>query len=55
MSPNLRTLRKLARAVDLEARIEFVEAMSREERRNLSLHELIAQEAGAGSRRALLA
>jgi transcriptional regulator with XRE-family HTH domain len=42
-SPNLRTLRKLARAVGLEARIEFVEAMSREDRRSLSLHELIAQ------------
>lgn len=44
--PNLRTLRKLAWAVGLEARIEFVEAMSREDRRSLSLHELIAQKLG---------
>ena len=42
-SPNLRTLRKLARAVGLEARIQFVEAMTREDRRSLSLHEVIAQ------------
>lgn len=42
-SPNLRTLRKLARAVGLEARLEFVTAMSREDRRSLALHESIAQ------------
>jgi transcriptional regulator with XRE-family HTH domain len=42
-TPNLRTLRKLARAVGLEARLEFVPAMSREDRRSLALHESIAQ------------
>lgn len=42
-SPNLRTVRRLARAVGLEARLEFVTAMSREDRRSLALHESIAQ------------
>lgn len=42
-TPNLRTLRRLARAVGLEARLEFVKAMSREDRRSLALHESIAQ------------
>ena len=42
-SPNLRTLRKLARSVGLEARIEFEGAMSREDRRSLALHQSIAR------------
>ena len=41
--PNLRTLRRLARAVGLEARLQFVPAMTREDRRSLALHEVIAQ------------
>ena len=41
--PNLRTLRKLARALGLEARLQFVPAMTREDRRSLALHEAIAQ------------
>lgn len=42
-TPNLRTMRRLARAVGLEARLHFVPAMSREDRRSLALHESIAQ------------
>jgi len=42
-SPNLRTLQKLARAAGLEARVHFVPAMSREDRRSLVLHQSIAQ------------
>jgi transcriptional regulator with XRE-family HTH domain len=41
--PNLRTLRKLARALGLEARVQFVPALTREDRRSLALHEAIAQ------------
>lgn len=41
--PNLRTLRKLARALGFEARLQFVPAMTREDRRSLALHEAIAQ------------
>ena len=41
--PNLRTLRRLARALGLEARLQFVPATSREDRRSLALHEAIAQ------------
>ena len=41
--PNLRTLRRLARALGLEARLQFVPAMTREDRRSLALHEAIAQ------------
>jgi transcriptional regulator with XRE-family HTH domain len=42
-TPNLRTLRRLARAVGLEARTLFVPAMTREDRRSLALHEAIAE------------
>jgi transcriptional regulator with XRE-family HTH domain len=41
--PNLRTLRKLARAVGFEARLNFVPPMTREDRRSLALHEAIAR------------
>ena len=41
--PNLRTLRKLARALGLEVRLQFVPAMTREDRRSLALHEVIAK------------
>jgi len=41
--PNLRTLRKLARAVGLEARLNFVPPMTREDRRSLALHEAISR------------
>lgn len=41
--PNLRTLRKLARAVGLEARLSFVPPLTREDRRSLALHGAIAQ------------
>ena len=41
--PNLRTLRRLARALGLEARLQFVPATTREDRRSLALHEAIAQ------------
>jgi len=41
--PNLRTLRRLARALGLEARLQFVPAMTREDRRSLQLHEVIVQ------------
>jgi len=41
--PNLRTLRKLARALGLEARLQFVPALTREDRRSLALHEAIAR------------
>lgn len=42
-TPNLSTLRRLARALGLEVRLQFVPAMSREDRRSLALHESIAQ------------
>jgi len=41
--PNLRTLRKLARVVGLEARLDFVPPTTREDRRSLALHEAIAR------------
>ena len=41
--PNLRTLRNLAGALGLEARLEFVPPTTREDRRSLSLHAAIAQ------------
>jgi transcriptional regulator with XRE-family HTH domain len=41
--PNLRTLRKLAQALGLEVRLQFMPAMTREDRRSLALHEAIAQ------------
>ena len=41
--PNLRTLHKLARALGLEARLQFVPALTREDRRSLALHEAIVQ------------
>jgi transcriptional regulator with XRE-family HTH domain len=42
-SPSLRTLGRLARAAGLEAVIEFVPPMTREERRSLALHRAIAR------------
>jgi len=42
-TPSLRTLRRLARAVGLEARTVFVPPTTREDRRSLALHEAIAQ------------
>jgi transcriptional regulator with XRE-family HTH domain len=42
-TPSLRTLRRLARAVGLEARTVFVPPMTREDRRSLALHEAIAE------------
>ena len=42
-SPNLRTLERLARAVGLEAAIEFVPPTTREERRSLAVHRAIAK------------
>jgi len=42
-TPSLRTLRKLARAVGLEARTVFVPPTTREDRRSLALHEAIAE------------
>ena len=41
--PNLRTLRNLARALGLEARLLFVLPTTREDRRSLALHEAIAR------------
>ena len=42
-SPNLRTVERLARSVGLEAVVEFVPPLTREERRSLALHRAIAQ------------
>lgn len=42
-SPTLRTLERLAEAGGLQAAVEFVPAMTREDRRSLALHEAIAQ------------
>jgi len=41
-SPTLTTLERLARAVGLEATVDFVPALTREERRSLALHRAIA-------------
>jgi transcriptional regulator with XRE-family HTH domain len=41
-SPNLRTLARLARSVGLEAVVDFVPPLTREERRSLALHQAIA-------------
>ena len=42
-SPTVDTLRRLAASVDLEPMIEFHPPMTREERRSLVLHEMIAE------------
>lgn len=42
-SPNLRTLARLARSVGLEAVVDFVPPLTREERRSLALHRAIAR------------
>ncbi|REJ73539.1 MAG: helix-turn-helix domain-containing protein [Acidobacteria bacterium] len=42
-SPNLRTLERMARAVGLEAAVEFVPPLTREDRRSLALHRAIAE------------
>jgi transcriptional regulator with XRE-family HTH domain len=42
-SPNLSTLEKLARAVGLEASVDFMVPMTREDRRSLALHREIAK------------
>ncbi|MFN8035691.1 MAG: helix-turn-helix domain-containing protein [Acidimicrobiia bacterium] len=42
-SPTLRTLQRVARAAGLEAVVEFVPPMTREERRSLWLHRAIAK------------
>jgi transcriptional regulator with XRE-family HTH domain len=42
-SPNLRTLERMARAVGLEARFEFVPPLTREDRRSLALHRAVAK------------
>ena len=42
-SPNLRTLERLARSVGLEAVVDFVPPLTREERRSLLLHRAIAE------------
>jgi transcriptional regulator with XRE-family HTH domain len=42
-SPNLRTLERLARSVGLEAVVDFVPTLTREERRSLLLHRAIAE------------
>ena len=42
-TPSLRTLRRLAQAVGLEARTLFVPPTTREDRRSLALHEEIAE------------
>jgi len=41
-SPRLRTLERLARAVGMEAVVDFVPPLTREERRSLALHRVIA-------------
>lgn len=41
-SPNLRTLRRMARSVGLDLEISLTPALTREERRSLWLHEAIA-------------
>jgi transcriptional regulator with XRE-family HTH domain len=42
-SPNLRTLERLARSVGLEAVVDFVPPLTREDRRSLALHRAIAR------------
>lgn len=42
-SPNLRTLERLARASGLDLAIDFVSPMTREQRRSLALHRVIAE------------
>lgn len=42
-TPNLRTLERLTKKVGLELAIDFVEPMTREERRSLALHRAIAR------------
>lgn len=42
-APSLRTLKRLARALGLDAWTLFVPSMTREDRRSLALHEAIAQ------------
>ncbi len=42
-SPNLRTLERLARSVGLEAVVDFVPPLTREDRRSLALHRAIAK------------
>ncbi len=41
-SPNLRTLERLARSVGLEAIVDYVPPLTREDRRSLALHRAIA-------------
>jgi transcriptional regulator with XRE-family HTH domain len=45
-SPNLRTLERLARAAGLDLAIDFVSPMTREERRSLALHRVLAARLG---------
>jgi len=42
-SPNLRTLERFARAAGLDLAVDFVRPMTREERRSLALHRVIAR------------
>lgn len=42
-SPSLRTLARLARSVGLEAVVDFVPPLTREDRRSLALHRAIAE------------
>ncbi len=42
-SPNLRTLERISRSVGLEAVVDFVRPLTREERRSLALHRAIAK------------
>ncbi len=42
-SPNLRTLERLARSVGVEAVVDFVPPLTREDRRSLALHRAIAR------------
>jgi transcriptional regulator with XRE-family HTH domain len=42
-SPRLSTVERLARAVDLEAVVDFVPSLTREDRRSLALHRAVAE------------
>jgi transcriptional regulator with XRE-family HTH domain len=42
-SPSVNTVRRLARSVGLEARVEYHPPLTREERRSIALHQAIAQ------------
>ncbi|MGH7571692.1 MAG: helix-turn-helix transcriptional regulator [Gemmatimonadota bacterium] len=42
-SPNLNTIQRLARAADLDMVIDFIPALTREDRRSLALHSAIAE------------